>query len=369
MIESIGTDLHWLQALRDPEIVTGWSLPDWQDRIRLARRLRLLGRLAERVHSAELQGRLPEPVQRHLLAERRQSQARGRAMWWTLAHVGQALADTEYPKVLLKGAAYMAQRLPNSQGRLPSDLDILVPRAMLADAQQRLGEHEWKTVELDAHDQRYYNEWSHEIPPMRHALFSLELDVHHGILPPVASTTVDADLLLARIIPSGQPGWSVFAPVDQWIHCAVHLMLDSELRDRIRDLVDLDELGRHFGRSPSFWTELVDRSNALGLLEPVALAVHYTTKWLQTPIPADVHREFRRQGPGPIRRRWLLPLLDAVLTPTLPDARDSWQQGLAATALLTRYHWGRMPIHLLLPHLWHKARARRKRGSESDERV
>jgi hypothetical protein len=124
LIESIGTDLHWLQALRDPEIVTGWSLPDWQDRIRLARRLRLLGRLAERVHSAELQGRLPEPVQRHLLAERRQSQARGRAMWWTLAHVGQALADTEYPKVLL--GQLTAQRLPTRRAAC-HPTDILVP--------------------------------------------------------------------------------------------------------------------------------------------------------------------------------------------------------------------------------------------------
>ena len=74
--------------------------------------------------------------------------------------------------------------LPIAAGRLPSDLDILVPRAHLGEAQSRLRDIGWVEPALDEHDRRYYLQWSHELPPMQHAEYSVELDVHHHILPP-----------------------------------------------------------------------------------------------------------------------------------------------------------------------------------------
>jgi hypothetical protein len=116
-----------------------------------------------------------------------------------------------------------------------------------------------RDAELDAHDQRYYREWSHEVPPMQHPVHAVELDLHHNILPPVARTTVDADRLLQRLRPSRWAPWSVFDPADQMLHSAAHLFLDAEPRDRVRDLVDLDGLGRHFGQhdgrvDDAFWS-------------------------------------------------------------------------------------------------------------------
>jgi hypothetical protein len=361
------TGFHWLRALTQPEVTVSWSLQDWQRVIRLARRLRLLGRLAEAMVAAQLDGSLPPPVQQHLLAELRLSRYRLRTLSWTASQVRIALAGCAYPCVLLKGGAYAAQGLPIAPGRLPSDLDVLVPKASLADAQARLRTRGWEEVELDAHDRLYYSEWSHEVPPMRHPNFGMELDLHHTILPPVARTTVDADLLLARLQPSGLAHWQVLCPVDQVLHSAAHLFFDSELRDRLRDLVDLDGLLRHFAQRPGFWLELLQRAQQLGLAEPLALACHYTRKWLDTPAPVDLQRDISRCGPGPVRQAWLLPMFDAVLTPTEPDARPDWQQNLAATGLLARHHLLRMPLHLLLPHLWHKAKSRRRRLDDGDD--
>lgn len=359
--------LHWLPALREPERCRDWSLDDWQQVIRMARRLRLLGRLSEAVASVRLDATLPEPVRQHLQGERRLSRHRLRTLSWTIERVGDMLGRTPYPRVLLKGAAYVTQGLPIAPGRLPSDLDILVPREALDDAHQRLQTHGWFAVELDAHDQQYYREWSHELPPLRHPQIGLELDLHHGILPPVARTTVDSAALLARLQPSGLPGWHVLAPVDQVLHSAAHLFLDSELRDRVRDLVDLDGLMRHFAARQVFWDDLVTRAGELGLVEPLAFAVHFTTRWLGTPVPAAVHRHLQDRGPGTLSRSLLLPLLDMALAPVDPDTRDTRRRDRAATLLLVRHHLQRMPLHLLLPHLWHKARARRRGLDDGDD--
>ena len=59
----------------------------------------------------------------------------------------------------------MAQGLPIAAGRLPSDLDILVPRTALPAAQNSLAAAGWRTVDMDEHDRLYYEDWSHEVPP------------------------------------------------------------------------------------------------------------------------------------------------------------------------------------------------------------
>lgn len=349
--------LAWLQALQRPQLALDWTLPEWERVVRLARRLRLLARLAESLADAGLLECIAPQARRHLIAEQRLSQWRTASMRWTIERVATMLGDAATPRVLLKGAAYLGQDLPIAAGRLPSDLDILVPRAQIADAQARLALAGWQAVELDDHDRRYYHEWSHEVPPMRHALFGMELDLHHNILPPVARTHVDAGLLLAQLRPSKWLAWQVLDPVDQVLHSAVHLFHDSELRDRLRDLVDLDGLLRHFGVAPEFMARLQARAQMLGLEEPLALACHFCVNWLGTPMAADTREAIQASGPGRLRGAWLLPLLSAALTPTEPDDRPSRRQSLAATVLLVRHHRQRLPLRFLLPHLWHKLRA------------
>lgn len=355
----------WLTALRQPELALQWSLADWQRVVRLARRLRLLARLAQSLTAAQIIDQVPPQVRRHLLSELRLSRWRTGAMVWAAERVAAAMAGSAYPLVLLKGGAYVGQALPIAAGRLPSDLDILVPKAAIADAERRLKGFGWHSTQLDEHDQRYYREWSHEVPPMTHAVHTLELDLHHNILPPVARTHVDANALLTRLQSCAWPAWQVLHPVDQVLHSAAHLFLDSEPIDRVRDLVDLDGLMRHFGNNDvAFWSELPERAQLLGLAEPLALASHFTVQWLGTPIPAAARRAIERHGPGAMRKAWLLPLMNAVLTPTEPDELPSRQHRWAAFVVLARYHRNRLPLHLLLPHLWHKLR---KRGMAVDD--
>lgn len=360
MSAAVPPTVAWAIALTDGSKTLDWSAADWDRRIRLARRLRLLARLAERVKTDGLLDRVPHAVRRHLVAESRASRWRTASMVWALERATVALGSDLRALVLLKGAAYIGQDLVIAQGRLPSDLDVLVPRDCLDEAQRRLFAAGWAEVELDEHDQRYYREWTHEVPPMRHPSLRMELDLHHNILPPLGHVHIDVEKLLAHLRPARFPGWQTLAPVDQVLHSAAHLFFDSELRDRLRDLVDLDGLIRTFRAEAGFWDRLTDRAIELGLQEPLALACHFTTRWLGTPFDPGAMRRIRAAGPGPVQRLWLLPLLGAVLTPADPDDEPGRWPGLAATLLLARYHWRRLPLRLLVPHLWRKWRLQRQ---------
>ncbi len=354
--------LEWLCALRQPVLCTSWTTARWERSIRVARRARLLGRLAEAVDAAGLMDQVPEPVRRHLVAEQRVSRSRTSAMRWAMDRVMVVLADAPYPKILLKGAAYVAQQLPIALGRLPSDLDIMVPKADVDDAQRRLLAAGWTEAQLDAHDRQYYLEWSHEVPPMTHPSLQMELDLHHNILPPVGHVSFDAGLLVARLKPSSVAGWQVLDPVDQVLHSAAHLFFDSSFQNRIRDLVDLDGLLRQFGESPAFWPTLEARSSKLGLEEPLALAVVFVAGWLGTPIPQQSKDLLVHAGLGLVRRIWLVTLFKTVLEPETLDEQPGLARKIAETLLLARYHWRRMPLRILVPHLWHKSVGQRRTG-------
>lgn len=356
-------DLAWLKALQQPEATRTWTLAQWDHRVRLARRLRLLGRLAESVLGAGLAERLPQPVVHALQAEARLARARCQALLWCRERAGEALIGLGAPLVLLKGAAYLAQRLPNAAGRLPSDLDILVPAQALPEARRRLLAAGWEEVALDAHDQRYYREWSHELPPMRHALHAIELDVHHNILPPVARDRVDAALLLQAARPvahaDAEPWW-VLGPEDQVLHCAAHLLNDSEHRDRLRDLVDLQVLmAVHGAAEPDFGARLVARARQLRLHDALVLGAALVAEGLKAPLdPAlqpVVQRAMVQRRLATLKRRFA-----TVLAPRDPEAEPGLGVRLAETALLVRHHWRRMPLPLLVRHTWHKVWVQRR---------
>jgi hypothetical protein len=275
-------------------------------------------------------------------------------MRWAIERVGISLAGRGYPLVLLKGAAYLSQNLAIARGRLPSDLDILVPKSALDDAQKQLRLDGWLEMELDAHDQRYYREWSHETPPMRHPAHRMELDLHHNILPPIGKPHVDAALILGDIETSPWAGWHVLSAADQFLHAAAHLFCDSVLRDRLRDLLDLDGLAREFGPTESFRSRVVERARVLGLRRECALACRFLAEWFGTPMGDVAQSIGRPPGARRVTERLLFALLSKALTPLPPDEEPRALDRVADIALLSRYHLNRLPIRLLIPHLAHK---------------
>lgn len=353
----------WLQALRQPEVCATWTLPQWEEAVRQTRRLRLLARLAQAITDAGLFDQVPPAAARLLRSEQLVSAYRQRLVGWAATCIARTLSNLQVPLVLLKGSAYQAQRLSISAGRLPSDLDILVPRSALPQALAALKAAGWQEPELDEHDRRYYHEWSHEVPPMQHGSHPIELDLHHNILPPLGPVVIDMQVLLADCQPCDWPGWRVLSPCDQVLHSAAHLFFDSEPRERVRDLVDLDGLLRHHAAmDDGFWPSLQHRADQLGLVEPLLLCCHFCSQWLDTPLPASMQARLRSVG---LSHRVLQRLFGALLAPAALDRPRPWGQRVAAPLVLWRYHLRRMPLRLLLPHLWHKWRTPRRSAPET----
>ena len=73
------------------------------------------------------------------------------AAWirWEVDRIQFALRSIESPILLLKGAAYLLADLPLAQGRLVSDVDILVPEASLHQVEAALLAAGWGSLKLD----------------------------------------------------------------------------------------------------------------------------------------------------------------------------------------------------------------------------
>ncbi|NOX76760.1 MAG: nucleotidyltransferase family protein [Gammaproteobacteria bacterium] len=344
-----------LRVLRNPTDSAQLNLSQWDLLLRQARRANLLSALSERFLHADLVDSVPPKVRKYLDAANMLADANRRGARWEVRCVLKALEGTGIPVVLLKGAAYVLADVPTGRGRLFHDIDFMVPKARLEQVEQALRWQGWTSTHLNPYDQRYYRQWMHELPPMRHVKRGTVLDVHHTILPETAKLHPDPEKLLsaARDVP-GFPMLKVFAPADMVLHSATHLFHDGELENGLRDLVDLDSLLRHFGDKPRFWDDLNHRAAELDLTRPLYYALRFTRELLNTPVPEAAWRQ-AQQGRPPVL---LASLMNALFRRALLPDHDSCNTWLTAPArwlLYVRSHHLRMPLHLLVPHLVRKA--------------
>lgn len=353
-----------IAALRDPLSTPGCGLSTWESLVAQARSAGVLGKLASRLEKADALAAVPPAPRAHLQAALAQAEAQRSAIRREIEYLRTALAEVDCDVVLLKGSAYLACGLAASEGRLFNDVDILVPRSHLNEVEAALMLHGWATGHLDTYDQRYYREWTHELPPMRHVTRGTTVDVHHAILPLTARLRPDSRKLLSqtRAIP-GEPRFRVLAPTDMVLHSATHLFHNEELGDGLRDLADLDALLREFGVAAGFWSTLVERGMDLDLARPLHYALRYTTSVLHTPVPPIVAQAAWRAARGLLP----LPMMDSLFTRALrPDhpRSDDRFTPLARKLLYVRAHWLRMPPLLLVRHLITKALRREPKSED-----
>lgn len=83
---------------------------------------------------------------------------------WEIDRAEQALREVGCPVVLLKGSAYLSADLEAARGRRIGDLDILISREALGDAEAALLRAGWEWVKPDPYDDAYYRRWMHELP-------------------------------------------------------------------------------------------------------------------------------------------------------------------------------------------------------------
>lgn len=344
--------------LADPGRLHALAVSDWQALIRIARVSNLLGRLHDLVERQQLMSQLPGGVQRHLQSAHVYAQRHHRAIAFECRQLAEILTSCGCRPVFLKGSAYMLSDLAVSRGRVFADIDVLVDKDKLPQVESAMFSAGWLSKPLDEHDSYYYRQWIHEIPPMKHIQRGTEVDIHHNIIPPISGHAPDSRLLLEQVQAVGDGQW-VMSPTMMVLHSAVHLFTEGELDKGLRDLHDLDLLLRELSQQHGFWPELMQQAQEMGFGRYLFYALRYCRQLLGTPIPLDIIEQSHQYAPGAV----VLRLMDWIYDPLLAG-RCPWAGGahrrLASWLAFARGHWIKMPLKVLIPHLWQKAFVRKK---------
>ena len=346
-----------LRILRSPVELADLTEMDWDILLRQARKQKLLARLGTLIEDQHLEDHCPQRARDIIrgdtaYVEHLHTQARRE-----VRELHKALAPRGIPIMLLKGAAYLMAGLPMARGRHIADVDILIPERQLEEAERALQSHGWQMKTMESYDEHYYRTWMHELPPMTHRRRALEVDIHHSILPRTSRLHPDSSLLWEASSPLGDDHLRLPSPLDMFLHSATHLFYDSDLKARLRDLVDLDRLFKTHGATADFERQLIPRAARLDLLRPLHYALTLCPLLLGTPVSPQLQAAARAGAPPWPVERLTTALCRNVLTPPLPEQAG---HPVAEWLLYLRSHWLRMPPLLLGRHLLRKARYRLK---------
>lgn len=337
---------HLAKALADPPYVLTLDERGWTALLAMAHTESLAASLAWRLDGLDV----PETAREMLAQARDHAEVQRIHALWEAEMARRALAPIGCVPILLKGTAYAAAGLDAGRGRLIGDLDILVARERLDEAEAALLGAGWEWAKPDPYDDSYYRRWMHELPPLIHRERDRMIDVHHSILPPTARTgRVDPAALIAGAVPLGG-GLAILASEDMLLHAVAHLFADGELSGGLRNLWDIDRLIREFADTPDWWQRVHAASSRHSLTPHLSRALRLTRHLFDTPV--DAHLAWKPR----LGDVWFL---QRIL------ARDGWgreNRKALRFSFYLRSHWIRMPLPLLARHLftkWRMGRAAR----------
>ena len=337
-----------LDVLRSPETAIDLDPGEWTQLISLSKRHGVLGRLGASLMARGLLERIPESAAERLQGAVLRAGSSRTSIGFELNRVMRALEGLDVRIIALKGAAYMVQQLPVSQGRGSVDLDIMVPKELLEEVEQRLLATGWEHTRMVEYDEHYYRSWMHEIPPLKHPDRRTELDVHHAIVPMTSRFSPDTSALFDAAVPV-RDGLYVLAPPDMVLHAAAHLFHES-FETALRELFDLHQLLTDFGQQSGFWEQLVQHAQRHGLCRTLHYALRYSEHVLGTRVPTSAKGALANHAPGAVLARWMDWLFLSLFMPG-PIEKSSVRERVARWALLVRSHWLKMSPLLLAYHL------------------
>jgi hypothetical protein len=344
-----------IQLLNQPSLAESFSTKDWEFVVRQCVVTYLSATLWIVLNKLDLLGSVHPKALAFLRAEFLLVGRQNALTNFELGKIHQALHPVENKVILLKGAAYIALKLPLAEGRRISDIDILIAQNNLITAERELIFYGWAKTKTDDYDQRYYREWMHEIPPLQHRKRGTVIDVHHNILPPVLKRAPKAEKLLASAIHCDVDSFYVLQPIDMILHSACHLFAEGEFEKGIRDLYDLHQLFGHYEACiDDFWITLFNRAEELHLERSIYLAMHYTQQIFCTRIPASAFTLVEKYASP----NYIQNVIDYFfLNIFVPHHASCHCMGfkVAKFILYWRGHLKRMPLRLLLPHILRKS--------------
>lgn len=226
--------------LKQPLITIEKATPsDWTRFLQSARKYGLLATYYTYFKQCNVLASVPEKVQRHLLSGQNYADKQAFSLANELLLLEQVFADAHYPCLLLKGTAYRCAGFNYAKGRLFSDIDLLIPKDCLDDANMRLLAFGYVENELSDYDRNYYLQWSHQLPPKHNLLTGASLDLHHHIFPVVSSLHLQIAPFFRYATELRGSKFQLCSPSLMFVHACVHLFYQEESHKLIKDVIDL----------------------------------------------------------------------------------------------------------------------------------
>ena len=321
----------------------------WLEIIALARQLDLNAQLFFQLESNKKLDTVPKRIEVHLRSAWIAACRQQNAVRWEIQQISDNVTG---PVVLLKGGAYIFREENMGQGRFVSDIDLLVDKSRIAQAEFELFILGFVKVSLDDYDEKYYRSWMHELPPLHHIERGTVIDLHHNLLPVVSGRNIQFNRLAERFENTSRDNIKVLATVDQLIHAAVHLFQDSEFNHTLRDLIDISAL---FLKIREAGQEVLLCREALyfRLQNDVAMALYFVESVLRFKLSEETRNWVSRT----LNKNYFWPLVRCCYAriffqPVI--SQHNVFDKMAMLAVIIRSHWIKMPLKILAKHVAHK---------------
>ena len=348
--------------LRAPTIISRYSNRDWNLLLQQAHASDMLARVEAIIKAHDLLEHVPDQIKRHFASEEVKIKHLHVQVKEEVRLLNRVFSEHNISPIYLKGTAYLLNDLPLASSRMFGDIDILLDKNEIADIEHALKYHGWFSQKTDDHDQAYYRDYMHEIPPMQNIERGAILDIHHNILPICNNNTIEIAALTQhkkqvnqQLTAKASALEYVLSPEALFMHSAIHLFHEGEFDKGLRGLSDLDLLFSDFSENEAdFSQRLISLAQEIHQQKSLYFAWHYLQLIFERSLN-KIANEYvssyqRNNKPAKINDFIFCFQLDVHHQTT-----RSWQFTLSSQLAYWRGHLLRMPIRLLIPHLLKKS--------------
>ena len=339
-----------IQLFSQPQLLC--DVPEHQRPLVLLvlRQQKVLAKYAHLYFAAASAEQLDTKTLRHLRNALRIAEKQKEQVEFEADEITRVLAPVSRFVVFLKGAAYSLNNSVVGEGRIYSDIDILVNKSDLTECEQQLAINGWIGGEINDYDDKYYRKWAHEIPPLTHVHRGTNIDVHHNIIPVVSKDAPKAEVLEQYIV-KNKSGIQTLNIDAQFVHC-VHLFRDEDYKTAFRDILDLNymlmDVKASHAQTKHQLAEVIQIAKTLKFEYEVGLALYFVKHFFNSDIDDDTIE--KALAAHPLRKGIDIALFTKVLLPKHPKLKGS-QAAIKLLAAEFRGHLIKMPLPLLVYHL------------------
>ncbi|GAC21976.1 nucleotidyltransferase domain-containing protein [Paraglaciecola arctica] len=339
---------HLISAvLLDPKKGLNFDLDTWQSVILVLREEKLLATLYHLALDIAVFEQYPEFAQRHLYSASIYARRQSKQIFYEALLLQELLGKNGITPIFLKGANYTLRGSKNSQGRICSDIDVLVKVEDLDNCESLLLSQNWKSEKLTQYDERYYRKWAHEIPPLIHPFRGTVLDVHHNLYLPISGRSPKIELFINEL-EFTDDNFAVLKIPQTVMHSIIHLFMNENFSSGMRDLFDIYRLIKAYA-DESFWNELIVLARQSNFLVELQYCLRALEIIFSFEVPEYVSIALNENQLSWTQRIWAKHIFVNAILPQHPLISLS-RQSFASSLAYFRGHWVKMPKTVLIKH-------------------